>query len=432
MSIISYIGPKGGIGKTTLSINTAAALTRVLESTQSERPICLVDLDLRLPTIASLLDSHPSRSFYDLFEALANKTYQVDFLRTVYQMLSTFRRYTEGTIEAGDAQLQKQYSRYQTLKTELFHFGGFEFADTLHELFLRRGEVQTPAQLREVADLVHAIPLDKLRAVMMKTDAGSRPDPDDYINHIEEYGFSLIGGEVPILGKREHRKRINQPEFLLLFLDFLRGVFDRFEHTILDTPAGGVNHVSSLICQIDQVAFVFDLSNTLAINGSIDALHTFIDYYEDFNADYARGQLTGIEKAYIERVQAKEGKAAVYESMKNKQMGLVFNRLEDLKEVPPALDRLRQYLDTLDKYHQYKKRIHILGMVPQNKVVNITNNRGSLFYTMDSGLAGRMDQIARGLSSNMQDCPALDEDDRVIMNYLEKYKTNSRFRVFGT
>ncbi|CAI2719719.1 ParA family protein [Nitrospina watsonii] len=431
MSIISFIGPKGGIGKTTLSINTAAALTRALQSTQSNRPICLVDLDLRLPTIASLLDSHPSRSFYDLFEALANKTYQVDFLRTVYQMLATFRRYTEGTLETGDPQVQKQFSRYQTLKTELFHFGGFEFADALHELFLKRGEVQTPAQVRELADVVHAIPLDKLRAVLLKADAGSRPDPGDYINHIEEYGFSLIGGEVPILGKREHRRRVNQPEFLLLFLDFLRGVFDRFEHTILDTPAGGVNHLSSLICQIDQVAFVFDLSNTLAINGSIDALHTFIDYYEDFSADYTRGQLTGIEKAYIERVQAKDGKAAVFGSMKNKQMGLVFNRLEDLKEVPPALDRLRQYLDTLDKYHQYKKRIHILGLVPQNKVVNITNNRGTLFYNMDTTLAGRMDQIALGLASRMENCPALDEPDRVILNYLEKFKTPSHFSVFG-
>jgi len=121
----------------------------------------------------------------------------------------------------------------------------------------------------------------------------------------------------------------------------------------------------------------------------------------------------------------------VHESMKNKKLGLVFNRLEDLKEIPPALDRLRQYLDTLDKYHQYKKRIHILGLVPQNRVVNITNNRGSLFYNMDSGLAGRMDQVARGLVSNMENCPTLDEADRVILGYLEKFKSAGRFGVFG-
>jgi len=208
-------------------------------------------------------------------------------------------------------------------------------------------------------------------------------------------------------------------------------VFDRFEHTILDTPAGGVNHLSPLICQIDQVLFVFDLSNTLAVDGSIDALHTFIDYYEDFNSDHQRGQLGGLEKAYLDRVLVKDGKAAVHESMKNKKLGLVFNRLEDLKEIPPALDRLRQYLDTLDKYHQYKKRIHILGLVPQNRVVNITNNRGSLFYNMDSGLAGRMDQVARGLVSNMENCPTLDEADRVILGYLEKFKSAGRFGVFG-
>ena len=158
----------------------------------------------------------------------------------------------------------------------------------------------------------------------------------------------MIGGEVPILGKREHRKRINEPEFLLLFLDFLRELFDGHEHIVLDTPAGGVNHLSSLICQIDLVLFVFDLSNTLAINGSIDALHSFIDYYEDFNIDYAHGQLGGLEKAYIDKAVAQDGKAAVYHSMKNKKLGLMFNRCEDPKQIPPALNQLREYLDTLD------------------------------------------------------------------------------------
>ncbi len=49
MSIISVVGPKGGIGKTTLAINTTAALTRALASGKHNNRICLVDLDLRLP-----------------------------------------------------------------------------------------------------------------------------------------------------------------------------------------------------------------------------------------------------------------------------------------------------------------------------------------------------------------------------------------------
>jgi pilus assembly protein CpaE len=70
MSIISIIGPKGGIGKTTLSLNTAAALTRAIPASGPDNRVCLVDLDLRLPTISSLLDSHPSKTVYDLFEIL--------------------------------------------------------------------------------------------------------------------------------------------------------------------------------------------------------------------------------------------------------------------------------------------------------------------------------------------------------------------------
>jgi hypothetical protein len=60
----------------------------------------------------------------------------------------------------------------------------------------------------------------------------------------------------------------------------------RFKYIVLDTPAGGVNHLSSLMNSIDQVLFIFDMSNSIAVNGSIDALHSFIDYYEDFYEDY--------------------------------------------------------------------------------------------------------------------------------------------------
>ena len=68
MGVISVIGPKGGIGKTTISINTASALTSILEPKSPKNRVCLIDLDLRLPTIASLLDCYPPKTFYDLFE----------------------------------------------------------------------------------------------------------------------------------------------------------------------------------------------------------------------------------------------------------------------------------------------------------------------------------------------------------------------------
>ncbi len=106
--------------------------------------------------------------------------------------------------------------------------------------------------------------------------------------------------------------------------------------------------------------------------------------------------------------------------MKNKKLGLIFNRCEDPKQIPPALNRLREYLDTLDKFHQYKKRIHIVGMVPQNKVVNITNNRGVLFYDMDTKLSASMDQVAESVLTGYESCPTLEDDDKTILRYLEK------------
>ena len=67
-------------------------------------------------------------------------------------------------------------------------------------------------------------------------DQAARPIMEEYISYIEEYGFSILGGEVPILGKRAHRKRINEPEFLLRFLEFLDTVFQDFKHVIVGHP----------------------------------------------------------------------------------------------------------------------------------------------------------------------------------------------------
>ena len=107
MPVISIIGPKGGIGKTTLSINTAAALTRSLGKSLNHDSVCLFDLDLRLPTISSILESHPQKTFYDLFETLANKTYQVDFLQSIYRILTIFKAYLNKEVKRDHLQLQK-------------------------------------------------------------------------------------------------------------------------------------------------------------------------------------------------------------------------------------------------------------------------------------------------------------------------------------
>lgn len=427
MSIISVVGPKGGIGKTTLSINATAALTRALASGKHNNRICLVDLDLRLPTITSLLDSHPPKTFYDLFECLGKRTYQVDFLKIVFQLVTSFQAYVDGNVPARDEKLVEMFHHYHVLNIDLFLVSEFKFGNAIQELMMKRREIRNISQIKKLQPILKKIDLDEFNRILDEMQQAARPVMEEYISYIEEYGFSILGGEVPILGKRAHRKRINEPEFLLRFLEFLDTVFHDFKHVIVDTPAGGVNHMSPLMNVIDQVLFVFDLSNNIAINGSIDAVHTFIDYYEEFQADYAKGRLVGLDRAHVKRLIEQKGKGDLYRSIKNKKLGLVFNRCQSNDEIEKALNMLREYLDTLDKYHQYKTRIQIVGMVPHNKVINITNNRKSLFYNMDIALSDRMDQIAKAILSENTICPTLADDDKTIISYLNKVKKPQLF-----
>jgi cellulose biosynthesis protein BcsQ len=420
MPVISIIGPKGGIGKTTLSINTAAALTRTLNKSLTPDSVCLFDLDLRLPTISSILESHPQKTFYDLFETLANKTYQVDFLQSIYRILTIFQAYLDKEIKKDHPHLEKGLALYKTLNIELFHFSEFPFGNDLHELFLERNQIYTVSQIKVLKPLLKKIDIVQFKNVLKKHEANSRPTPDEYINYIEEFKFSLLGGEVPILGKRSHRKRINEPAFLLLFLEFVNDLMERFNYVILDTPAGGVNHLSSLMNSIDQVLFVFDMSNNIAVNGSIDALHSFIDYYEDFYQDYQRGRLTGMDKAYVNRMISSKGEEAVAEILANKKFGIIFNRCQQSREIASCLDQLREYLETLDRFEEYKDRIHMVGMVPHHKIINITNNRGTLFYDKDTALSSCINLVAENIISENKFSPTLSHTNNEILQFLQK------------
>jgi len=422
MAVVSIIGHKGGVGKTTLSINIAAAITKARHSTKTEEPVCLFDLDLRVPTITGILNSHPQKTFFNLFELLANRTYQVDFLQGLYQILVPFQAYKAGIIPKDNPRLLKSIAKYKNLNEKLFNHSEFEFGDQIHELFLMRGDIERPADLKKsvVTQLFQRIDIKKFKNILREYEGNARPDISEYVSYIEEYGFAILGGEVPILGKKSHRQRINEPEFLALFLEFIQEVCKEFEHVILDTPAGGVNHLPSIMNSIDQVLFVFDVSNTIAVKGSIDALHTFIDYYEDFYANFKKGHLTGLDKSYVDRLIAIRGEKAVEQTLKTKKMGIIFNRCQNNNEVTQCLDQLRDYLDTLDKYEKYKDRIHLVGSLPNHKVVNITNNRGTLFYGKDKTLSGRMDAIAKSIIDPNYTCPTLIYSNAEIISSLEK------------
>ena len=433
MAVISIIGHKGGVGKTTLSINIAAAITKAMHSTKTKEPVCLFDLDLKLPTITGILNSHPQKTFFNLFEVLANRTYQVDFLQELYQILVPFQEYKAGNIPKDDPRLLKSIAKYKNMNEKLFNHSEFEFGDQIHELFLMRGDIERPSDLRKraVTQLFKRIDIKKLKKILREYEGSARPDIGEYISYIEEYGFAILGGEVPILGKKSHRQRINEPEFLALFLELIQEICEEFGHVILDTPAGGVNHLSSIMNSIDQILFVFDVSNPIAVKGSIDALHTFIDYYEDFYANFKKGHLTGLDKSYVDRLVAIRGEKAVEQALKTKKMGIIFNRCQNNNEITLCLDQLRDYLDTLDKYEKYKDRIHLVGLLPNHKVVNITNNRGTLFYGKDKTLSGRMDAIAKSIIDPNYICQTLIYSNAEIISFLEKKSNFSLSTTFS-
>jgi cellulose biosynthesis protein BcsQ len=433
MAVVSIIGHKGGVGKTTLSINIVSAITKAMNASNSDEPVCLFDLDLRLPTITEILNSHPQKTFFDLFELLANRTYQVDFLQTLYQILIPFKEYKIGNVSKDNPRLLKSIAKYKNLNEELFNHSEFEFGDQIHELFLMRGEIERPSDLKKKAltQLFNRIDINKFKNTLSEYEASAKPDIREYISYIEEYGFAILGGEVPILGKKIHRQRINEPEFLALFLEFIQEICEKFKHVIIDTPAGGVNHLSSIMNSIDQVLFVFDVSNTIAVKGSIDALHTFIDYYEDFYANYKKGLLTGLDKSYVDRLITKRGEEAVEQTLKKKKMGVIFNRCQSNNEVSLGLDQLREYLDTLDKYDRYKDRIHLVGLLPNHKIINITNNRGSLFYGKDKMLSNKIDVIAKSIIDPNVIHPTLAKSNAEIISSLEKKSTHGFGKTFS-
>ena len=188
--------------------------------------------------------------------------------------------------------------------------------------------------------------------------------------------------------------------------------------------------MSSLMNSIDQVIFIFDMSNNIAINGSIDALHSFIDYYEDFYHDYQQGRLSGLDKAYVNRMIASKGEKAVAEILANKKFGIIFNRCQQPKEIANCLDQLREYLDTLDRFEDYKNRIHAVGMVPHHKIINITNNRGTLFYDKDSSLSNSINLIAQNIISENKFCPTLSNSNDEIIQFLKKSGKGNLFGNF--
>ena len=75
-------------------------------------------------------------------------------------------------------------------------------------------------------------------------------------------------------------------------------------------------------------------------------------------------------------------------------------------------------------------------MIDKPIVINITNNRGTLFYNMDSDLRGRMDQVAEAILSGNSVCPTLADSDREIVQYLTKFKksplSSKISRIAGT
>ncbi|MBT5633731.1 MAG: ParA family protein, partial [Nitrospina sp.] len=132
----------------------------------------------------------------------------------------------------------------------------------------------------------------------------------------------------------------------------------------------------------------------------------------------------------VNRMIASKGEEAVTEILANKKFGIIFNRCQNSKEIANCLDQLREYLDTLDRYEDYKDRIHAVGMVPHHKIINITNNRGTLFYDKDSALTNCVNLVAQNIISENKFCPTLSNSNNDIIQFLQKNGKGSWFNPF--
>ena len=73
----------------------------------------------------------------------------------------------------------------------------------------------------------------------------------------------------------------------------------------------------------------------------------------------------------------------------------------------------------------------MVGMVPDHKIINITNNRGTLFYDKDSSLSKCINLIAENILTDNQNCPTLSSSNSGTLQFLQQKGRRSWASRFG-
>jgi hypothetical protein len=73
----------------------------------------------------------------------------------------------------------------------------------------------------------------------------------------------------------------------------------------------------------------------------------------------------------------------------------------------------------------------MVGMVPHHKIINITNNRGTLFYDKDSDLSNCINLIAENIISENKFSPTLSSSNNEILQFLQKNGKRSWINRFN-
>ncbi|MDF1706344.1 MAG: P-loop NTPase [Aeromicrobium sp.] len=118
---ITVLSPKGGVGKTNISVNLAVALAE-----QSPMDVVLVDLDLMFGDVSTVLDLHPTHTLEDAFKAggrdsLLLKTFLTVHDRGFYVLCGAESPAANDNVSGADVaelirQLQSQF-RYVVVDT---------------------------------------------------------------------------------------------------------------------------------------------------------------------------------------------------------------------------------------------------------------------------------------------------------------------------
>lgn len=202
--VVTIFGTKGGVGKTTIAVNTAVLLA------QSKKKVAMVDLDLQFGDISVFLNLSPKRTIAELAQEGSNpdidllESYMIPHLSGIKILPAPGRPEYAELITAGQVEniitALKNHYDYVVIDTPpLFNDTNLSALDLSNQVFLVLSlDLATIKNVKlslELLQSLHHIGKTKLILNRASEDMGIK------INHAEETLEFLIAAQLPSDGK---------------------------------------------------------------------------------------------------------------------------------------------------------------------------------------------------------------------------------------